>query len=653
MRLTAAALATALATALALAAGHPGTAGAAGDISSVRPATTSPEPAASWQAWTSDPHDPTARLVEAPLTSAPPTRVLDVFPADTRQEWIGAGAALTDSAAGLLQASAAATEMLFDPDQRDGAHLNLVRLPLSATDFSTVAWTFGWNDLSRTLTVPDVADNSAAFVVDDLMRLRPDLEVVGVPWSAPAAMKTTGSLNGGALRGDRTAEYARLLLAQADWLVDRGVALRALSLGNEPFHSASGPGGYPTMLMSDQQMVALARDVAPSLRDRDVDLWAVDHNWDHRVHYDVVSQGAPGAFAASAFHCYGGNPAQMDGVASPPVITECTGTTDGFAGTFRWDITNLVVEPIRAGSTGLMMWNLALDENHGPHTGGCGTCRGVVDIDTADGNIVRTPEFYTLAHLTRAATPGARVVGTTPTASMPYAAFVNPDGQVGIVGHNDTGTSQVIAVRLGGGLSAARITVAPGNLFTIRGTQSLPSPQNLAPPEVTGTARVGAVIEASPGVWSPADASISFRWRRSGDQIRGATGAQYRCVPDDLGHHLSVKVTAEHAGMTPEAVVVQVPDEVAHGLIEVAARGRIAGRLRRGRTLTLTGLSATPAPATSFQWRRNGSPIDGARLATYRLRAADRGKRISVRVSLRADGYAPVSFILRRRNPVG
>jgi len=71
------------------------------------------------------------------------------------------------------------------------------------------------------------------------------------------------------------------------------------------------------------------------------------------------------------------------------------------------------------------MWNLALDQNNGPHLGGCGTCRGLVTIDTQTGAISREPEYYAFAHGSRflPADP-VRVDSTTAASSIDAVAFL-------------------------------------------------------------------------------------------------------------------------------------------------------------------------------------------------------------------------------------
>ncbi len=430
-------------------------------------------PSGDWQGWATSPDH--ARSLGALDTAAGEASTLDltVDVADRHQSWLGVGGAMTDSSVSLLRrAGPGLTRALFDPDQADGARLGLVRLPLSATDFSTRGWT--WQDNQALPVAPTIEAFLAVATVKQAQLVRPDLEAVGASWSAPAWMKSSGSLNGGSLAAGREGAYGDYLVAQATLLRAAGVPLTAVSLGNEPGHSASD---YPTMTMTDQQMITLGQSVGPRLDSAGVDLWALDHNWSDRGRLNTVLAGAPGAFDAAAFHCYAGQPSSMGGLSLPSLITECTGGEwdPSWASTFRWQARNLVVDPVANGSTGLLLWNLALDPDHGPHTGGCGNCRGLVTVDPATGQWSPQPEYYLLAHVSRAADRDAVRIGlaATGTASSQVAtvAFANPDGTIGIFGHNGSSERQVIDVTLASG-TATRVMVQPGELFTLRG----PSP---------------------------------------------------------------------------------------------------------------------------------------------------------------------------------
>ncbi len=75
---------------------------------------------------------------------------------------------------------------------------------------------------------------------------------------------------------------------------------------------------------------------------------------------------------------------------------------------------------------------------------------------------------------------------------------------------------------------------------------------------------------------------------------------------------------------------------------------KVAGKARVGRKLTARVAGWSPAPSTvTYQWLRNGRKIRGATKARYQLARADRGKRITVRVTGTRGGYKPVTTTSR------
>jgi glucosylceramidase len=99
----------------------------------------------------------------------------------------------------------------------------------------------------------------------------------------------------------------------------------------------------------------------------------------------------------------------------------------------------------------VLFWNLALDENHGPHLGGCGNCRGVVTIDSKSGAVTRNDEYYVLAHASRFVRPGARrIESSSGVAGLESVAFKNPDRSRVLIVVNTAAGEQRFAVRSAG-----------------------------------------------------------------------------------------------------------------------------------------------------------------------------------------------------------
>ena len=77
--------------------------------------------------------------------------------------------------------------------------------------------------------------------------------------------------------------------------------------------------------------------------------------------------------------------------------------------------------------------------------------------------------------------------------------------------------------------------------------------------------------------------------------------------------------------------------------ISPSATPTISGRAKVGRWLTATIGVWMPGTILTQQWLRNGQSISGATGTTYKLKSADRGKRISVRVDATKLGYSPAT----------
>ena len=69
----------------------------------------------------------------------------------------------------------------------------------------------------------------------------------------------------------------------------------------------------------------------------------------------------------------------------------------------------------------------------------------------------------------------------------------------------------------------------------------------------------------------------------------------------------------------------------------------IIGTAKAGNTLTAVTGPWTPA-ATSFtyQWYRNGAKISGATKYTYKVKSADKGKKLTVKITGHKPGYYPL-----------
>jgi hypothetical protein len=73
----------------------------------------------------------------------------------------------------------------------------------------------------------------------------------------------------------------------------------------------------------------------------------------------------------------------------------------------------------------------------------------------------------------------------------------------------------------------------------------------LVPPGITGNAVYRSTLTASTGTWNTTGLDYAYQWLRDGKSITGSTSAAYTVTAEDVGHRLSVEVTASKSGKAP------------------------------------------------------------------------------------------------------
>src|SRR5207302_8895387 len=120
---------------------------------------------------------------------------------------------------------------------------------------------YGLDDDSAGETAPTLArfsiePNRAAVlpVVKRALAINPALRVMASPWSAPAWMKTTGSLIKGTLRPEAYPAFAEYLRRYIQGYEAEGVPIFAITVQNEPHFE---PENYPGMRLTPAQRAEL------------------------------------------------------------------------------------------------------------------------------------------------------------------------------------------------------------------------------------------------------------------------------------------------------------------------------------------------------------------------------------------------------------
>ncbi len=363
----------------------------------------------------------------------------------------GFGAAFTDSSTWLIynkltsgQRSALMTN-LFSPTA--GIGLSFGRVPMGATDFA-VNGNYSYDDTADCAADPGLTNFSISHdtaytipVIQQALGLNPNLKIEALPWSPPAWMKTTCTMNGGNLNMSYLSSLSDYFVKFLQAYSANNIPIAYISAQNEPLNSTTG---YPSEYLADTDEANLIGNyLGPALESNGLtstQILVFEHNWsDYTYPENVLSDS--NAFEASAgtsFHCYAGNvSSQLNVEQAYPAkgiwFTECSGGgwATNFANNLVWNMKNLFIGSVQDYAKGVLLWNLALDQNSGPQNGGCTNCRGVVTIDdsTSPATISYNVEYYVLGQASKFFQPGATRIGSNnPSRNLIDVAFLNPDG---------------------------------------------------------------------------------------------------------------------------------------------------------------------------------------------------------------------------------
>ncbi|WP_240687254.1 ricin-type beta-trefoil lectin domain protein [Amycolatopsis suaedae] len=513
------------------------------------PAQAAGEVVSSWLTTTSDSR---GRVVTRGLQPQPQVRftpgtgtggqTITVDETVTYQQFEGGGASFTDTAAWLMNSSGALSpatredtmRKLFDPNT--GIGLSFLRNPMGASDLARFDYSFD-------NTCCDVNDFDIGHDLADVLpltkrarELNPPLKVMASPWSAPAWMKDNNHMHQGWLQAQYYGAYGQYFAKYIQEYQARGVRIDYVSPQNEPTCCA----GYPSMHWNTEGLMYFTKNALwPAFRAAGITTKTLinDWNWDGYATWarpqlqDPAIRDDP-LFGGIAWHGYGGDVATQTQAHNefPGLNTYDTEHSGGnwIADQHLEDMNN-TIDYTRNWGRSHVKWSLAVDQNQGPHNGGCGICTGLITVHNGGpnhGRVDYTIEYYTMGHLTKFVKPGAVRIGSNDNAAVRNVAWRNPDGSKALIAYNTSGTQQNVRVNWGNQSFTYDLPARTSATFTWSGTQGSLGPVGTVT-GLAGKCMDVAGAQAANGtavqLWD-CNGTTAQRWTRAGDGTLRALG---------------------------------------------------------------------------------------------------------------------------------
>src|SRR5882757_102778 len=233
------------------------------------------------------------------------------------QQFVGAGASMTDTAGYLLNSSGALSAStrsavmtaLFSPT--NGIGLDFLRNPMGASDLARFNYTYDstccdLNDFSISHDLADVLP-----LTRQAQALNPALKIMAVPWTAPPWMKDNNAYSQGWLQSQYYGLYAQYFVKYIQAYQAQGVHIDYVSPQNEPTCCS----GYPSLQWNESGLdFFTASNLLPAFHAAGLSTKVLIHDWNWDG-YDTWA--APlmndtairndSLFGGIAWHGYSGN----------------------------------------------------------------------------------------------------------------------------------------------------------------------------------------------------------------------------------------------------------------------------------------------------------------------------------------------------------
>ncbi len=412
-----------------------------------------------------------------PTSTTPSPDSIRLIQANKFQDILGFGGCFSDAACYVIsQLHEPVREQLlqemFHPAQMG---LNVNRTCIGSADSAATLYSYDDGDADPELKRFSI-DHDREYILPLLRRVReinPDTFYFSSPWSPPGWMKWNKSMLGGSMSRQYLSSYAQYFLKFLQAYAAAGVPIQAITTQNEI--DTDQHGQMPACTWSQEcETEFISEHLGPLFEKTKTatKIWILDHNFVYwgRVTSQLDDPDFRRYANAVAWHAYTGEPSMMSRVhaAHPEVEMYYTeGSTDYNDSHYQDDwtkwsktYTDVLTNWCRAG----VAWNMATDENGKPNIGPY-PCGGILTINYRKQEIIRSGQYWALAHFSRAIRRGARRFESQSLASdLVHVAVENPGGQKVLILTN-LGAARTVQVNQG--LSSAAVPLAENSIATL------------------------------------------------------------------------------------------------------------------------------------------------------------------------------------------
>lgn len=319
---------------------------------------------------------------------------------------------------------------LMKPDEREellkhiytkeGIGLSVARLCIGSSDYSPELYSYDDFAFDTELKHFSIERDERYVIpmIQEILKINPDLYLFASPWSPPYWMKTGGSMCGGFMRNEFVDCYADYIIKFIKAYAQHGIKISALTPQNEI--NTQQAGRMPACIWHPDTEAAFIKALRRKLNENapEVKIWMYDHNFNdtERVLWSLENyKGLLDDCDGVAFHYYDGTIEQTKQITDkyPSLALHFTEGGPRLGDNYgtdwcKWGL--MAVKALKAGYRSFTGWNLMLDELGGPNIGPfLGICGGFVTRDSRDGAISYSGQYKAFSHIVPYITKNSKI----------------------------------------------------------------------------------------------------------------------------------------------------------------------------------------------------------------------------------------------------
>jgi glucosylceramidase len=391
--------------------------------------------------------------------------ILELNVAQTYQEWLGFGGALTEAATyNLSKISEANKEKILDAyyDPEQGLGYTHGRVHINSSDFALGNYDYV-DEKDETLETFSI-DHEEKYVLPILRevnkRTKKPLKLLASPWSPPAWMKTNNEMNnGGKLKKEYYSLWAKYFVKYIEAMQEKGFDIWSVTIQNEP----AATQVWDSCIYSaeeEKEFVKYLYEAFQKAELTDIKIVIWDHNRDimfERADGVLSDPVANQAVWGVGNHWYVSEDfSQLSKVHekySDKHLIFTEGCIEGGVQLGSWETgeryARNIIGDMNNWLEAFIDWNIVLDEKGGPnHVGNY--CDAPIIVDTKADEVHFNSSFYAIGHFSKWIKSGAkRIEQLTNNEKFQSISFVNIDGSIVSVLLNESEEEQTIELQVG------------------------------------------------------------------------------------------------------------------------------------------------------------------------------------------------------------